>query len=589
MAEIVYGGRQIAARALTPKERFLLLFLLALFCLTGVFDHTLWPPNDSREGAMIAEMSRTGDWLTPAINGEPYLEKPPLLHWTGALFCKIAGRVNEGLVRLPAAIYGFGAIFIAYLFACQLGYERAGIAGAFMCATSIMYMEYSRIVLTDVCIAFVAMLSLWLFWQAYTRKQAFWWVIFLFSSALSFYAKGLLGPGFIWVTIMAYLLYRREWKLVWILPALFVPVFILCVGPWVWALYKKGGIEYLNTAFVANQIGRFFTFSDKTLPPDPYFCNKEPFYYYFKMLPVYLLPWSLLMIAALVHWFKKGRGLSDPLSVFLRFAVVSMSAILCLSAAKDTRYAIPLFPILFLMTGVWIAQKTESSFAAWEKWAIRLTGILTALLLFLIPMLVIGLYAAPQAIYDHFTKGVDILKAPGTFYARFAFAACVLVLILEAASVFKFRKFSSSERLNNLLLYPALYAAFLIPLEAVVMPAYDHQRTLLPCADIAREEIPGNARIALGFDEGCYIGVFTFYLDRRFPVLVSPREAADFLSNPNLPSAVIIKSEDTEKIEKLIMGDRARVVKSRHTGLNGGSFRILANFPEPRPKEHAHE
>lgn len=590
MNKIVKDDQEDNALELLAWERYFLLFLLALFCTAGVFDHSLWSPNESREGSMIAEMYRTDNWLMPVINGEPYLEKPPLLYWTGVLFCAMAGHVSEGLVRLPAAVYGFGAIFIAYLFARRLGYERAGIAGAFMCATSIMYMEYSRVVLTDVCIAFTVILSLWLFWCAYTEKKWFYWVLFLFASAFSFYAKGLLGPGFVWVTVMCFLLYRKEFALACILPALFIPIFMMTVTPWAWGLYQKGGVDYLNAAFIDNQLGRFFTFSNKSLPPDPYFCHKEPFYYYFKVLPVYLLPWSLPIAAGLIHWFRKGRGLSDPLSVFLRFAVVCMAIILFASSAKDTRYAIPLFPLLCLMTGIWVQQAAKNSFSILEKWALGITGLLTALLLFLIPVLVIILFFAPQAFFDHFFNGADILRAPGLFYARLAAAVCVLILLLEVAAAVNIRTLlKSRERIRSILLYPALYTAFLIPLECVVMPAYDYQRTLAPCTDIVTSEIQKNSRIALAFDDGSYIGVFTFYLNRRFPVLTSPKEAADFLSDPDTPSTVIVKTEDIEKIEECIHTGQVRVVKSDYNGLNGDSFRLLTNFPNQGDKVRSRE
>ena len=87
---------------ISPRVRAGMLALLALFFAFGLFDHSLWSSNDTREGAMIAAMARGGSWTLPQLNGEPYLEKPPLLHWTGAALCRLTGVVNEGLVRLPA-------------------------------------------------------------------------------------------------------------------------------------------------------------------------------------------------------------------------------------------------------------------------------------------------------------------------------------------------------------------------------------------------------------------------------------------------------------------------------------------------------
>ncbi|HUK12909.1 MAG TPA: hypothetical protein VLW17_06370, partial [Thermoanaerobaculaceae bacterium] len=70
--------------------------LLVLCCATGVFGHSFWGGSDAREGGMIWDMVRHGSLVTPTLNGVPYLEKPPLLHWTGVAICRLAGRVNEG-------------------------------------------------------------------------------------------------------------------------------------------------------------------------------------------------------------------------------------------------------------------------------------------------------------------------------------------------------------------------------------------------------------------------------------------------------------------------------------------------------------
>lgn len=574
------GVQTDTLRGLINRERIVFMILLVLFCASGVFDHSLWAPNDSREGAMIAEMYRTGNWVTPTLDGSPYLEKPPLLHWTGVLFCTLAGRVTEGLVRLPAAIYGFGAIFLAYLFGRRLGFERAGMAGAFMCATSIMYLEYSRVVLTDVCIAFMVMFSLWLFWSAYVSKKWILWIAFIFMSALSFYAKGLLGPGFVWLTVMCFLLYRREWRLAYILPALFIPVFILTVSPWAWALYRKGGIDFLNEAFWANQFGRFLTMSDKGLPQDPYFVHKEPIYYYFIAIPKYILPWSLIVVAGLIHWFRKGRGLSDPLSVFLRFAVVCMALILHASSAKDTRYAIPLFPILFLMAGVWLQQAAEGHLSIVEKWVIGLTGGIMAMILFFVPMIYIMMYFMPPVFFDHFFGGVNIIKIPGPFFALVSLSVCVVLILLEIFLSIKFRMlYSLSNRVRSLLAFPAVCVAILIPIIFVLMPVYDYQRTLKPFADMVMGEIQDNRRIGLASDESRYIGIFAFYLGRNLSILNSPHEVARFFTTPGTPAAVIVKKVDLIKINPLLPPGKVQILRSVHKGYNVDTFRLLINLP----------
>lgn len=158
--------------------------LLVVFAFYGVFGHSLWGANDVREGGMIWDVYRHGTWVTPTINGKAFLEKPPLLHWTSLVFCHLGGRVTEGLVRLPAALYGFGTLVLIDLFVT--GARAPGESGApdgqrqlaawaavFLCATAIEFQEYSRIVLTDIALTFMVTLSLFLFWRAYLRPGAY--------------------------------------------------------------------------------------------------------------------------------------------------------------------------------------------------------------------------------------------------------------------------------------------------------------------------------------------------------------------------------------------------------------------------------
>ena len=49
-----------SGESLSKWERLSFFILLVVFFAFGLFDHSLWSSNDTREGAMIAEMYRTG-------------------------------------------------------------------------------------------------------------------------------------------------------------------------------------------------------------------------------------------------------------------------------------------------------------------------------------------------------------------------------------------------------------------------------------------------------------------------------------------------------------------------------------------------
>ncbi len=567
-----------------PRERLALLVLLIAFFLFGLFDHSFWASNDSREGAMIWDMVQAGHWVTPTLNGVPYLEKPPLLHWTGMLFCQLFGTVNEGLVRLPAALYGLGAVLLAWFWGRRLGRERAGIAAAFLCATSFKYMEYSKIVLTDACISFMVMASLVLFWEAYTatRNRALRFAVFILVSALSFYAKGLLGPGFVWVSVGCFLLYRREWKLCLILPAIFLPVLVLVLAPWAWALWKEGGMEFICGVFWDNQFGRFLSFSDPDLPPDPYFVHKEPFYYYLVTLPGAVLPWTLLMIPAMIRWFRRGQGWGDPLSIFMRFCIACMLLVLHASSAKVSIYALPLFPIAFLMTAIWCEEAAERWTLKTERWALGVTAYALKVVLVLAPVFYFILFLLPRGLRKKYLEDVDILRDLGAPTALFTAALAVALLGLALWTWRRLRAdFQRGDRARVILFMPAAYTALLMLAGAVFFPIYDYQRGYPPFAALLSSELAQGREIVLATTEEKYVGAFTFYTRRRLPTAEFSASLRQRLEGATAPIGVLVKTKDLKKHGKEWGLDQFKALRPVHNGYMSDKFRLLVNEPAP--------
>ena len=48
-------------------------------------------------------MINSGDWVTPRLDGVPYLEKSPLIYWMIAICYKIFG-VHDWAARIPVVV-----------------------------------------------------------------------------------------------------------------------------------------------------------------------------------------------------------------------------------------------------------------------------------------------------------------------------------------------------------------------------------------------------------------------------------------------------------------------------------------------------
>jgi len=94
------GSRQLSYRVC--------LAAIAVFCIVIVYASLgsipLLSLNEARRAVPVTVMHATGDWLLPRLNGELYLDKPPLFYWLAASISAVAGGVNEWTLRLPSAL-----------------------------------------------------------------------------------------------------------------------------------------------------------------------------------------------------------------------------------------------------------------------------------------------------------------------------------------------------------------------------------------------------------------------------------------------------------------------------------------------------
>src|SRR2546430_8730140 len=113
---------------------FLFFFGLAHFGLVGA---------DEPCYAQIArEMLVRHDWITPTLDGRPWLEKPALYYWQAMLAYHIFG-VSDSAARLPSAIDATLMIFAVYYFLRRLrpGFE---LDGALMTASLAGVVGFAR-------------------------------------------------------------------------------------------------------------------------------------------------------------------------------------------------------------------------------------------------------------------------------------------------------------------------------------------------------------------------------------------------------------------------------------------------------------
>jgi 4-amino-4-deoxy-L-arabinose transferase-like glycosyltransferase len=364
-----------AARPLeeaTPVDFALLAGIF--FCLSwGLGNYGLYEPHEGHFAGVGREMLLRGDWITPHLNGSPYLNKPPLLYWLVALSYSVFG-ITEFAARLPLALVGTAAAGIAWLWARELWGLRAARMASTMLAASAGWYLFCHQLLIDALLSTLLLANAHLFWKAAQEPQRrSRWVAFYGVMGLSMLAKGPIGPLFTALTVLIFSAARLRWELLrQCRPLMGVGIVLGLVLPWaVWLEMRNPGTLYY---MIANE--NLKRAVDTRWPPD-YSVVKVPPYIYVLIAMIWTAPWSLLLPQVCAFAKKKSR--SGPLEegtaatrdgvLILAIAALLPVVFFLPMSSRLVYYCLPTVPPFALLAAGWWAVSDGDCYQRGRRFA----------------------------------------------------------------------------------------------------------------------------------------------------------------------------------------------------------------------------
>jgi len=368
--------------------------LLGLLTLgVGIFDHEVWSPSETTVSGVVWNMVEGGSSLVlPRINDLAYLEKPPLYYWAGWASAKLAGRLDAGTLRLPAALFGLLALAaLAAVLRPRWG-DRVTWATLFLGVTTLPFFELSHRASSDVAATAGAFLCFALFArsldgpQAGSRRRTLLLDgAFSLALAFSFYAKNFYVFLVVIPPVAALLVWRRQWARLLRMALLGSAATLVVVLPWLLALRAEGGDLALRVVLFDNTLGRLLTLHPPAQvgPLNNAFGaeKKGSWLYYLVRLPALAAPWSgIALMGARRCLQRRPRG---DLQRFTLLGLVGVPLALTLSSSKASEY---LTPVLFF---VWLAcaellaelRRGAPGLGRGERWVLLASLLAMALLL----------------------------------------------------------------------------------------------------------------------------------------------------------------------------------------------------------------
>jgi 4-amino-4-deoxy-L-arabinose transferase-like glycosyltransferase len=330
-------------------DALILVFLLAL-CFALYFWHLGDLPfhnrGEPREGMVVEAMVSTGDLILPNVNGEYIPFKPPLFHWVAVLAAKLAGRVDEFVLRFPSALFGTLGVLMTYFFAVRLWNRRSGLIAAAVLATSIEWWQAATITQVDMTLAFFISAALMVFYLAYLEERFCTPRLLLLAAllALGTLTKGPLGVAVPSFVILVFLSIRHDWGFLKKLPLVSgAAVFLLVAGSWYGLAYLQGGWDFFKRQII----------DETVLTGVGSYGRHQPVYYFIPVMFYNMLPWSFFFPGLAVFLYQRRRRLAHDHLLYPLVWVVAVLFFFSMALGKRGIYILPLYPAAALLFGAW--------------------------------------------------------------------------------------------------------------------------------------------------------------------------------------------------------------------------------------------
>ncbi|MCG7372555.1 hypothetical protein MHL40_07695 [Pseudomonas luteola] len=261
---------QGASHPLSPKMKFFIWcgLLLAFYLVTGLIGRGLWKADEPYSFGMTWNFLTSSDWIVPRVGADPFMEKPPLMYWTGAItaYLFLPWLSPPDGSRMAVLGWMLLTLWMLYRLTERISPGRGLVACLLLLGTMGM-VQHAHLLIADIpqltgaMLALAGLVGFSLEPTRYRRDR----LLFGTGFGIALMSKGLLIPGVLGVTVCAAVLlqprrYLTRSGFAWLGWAL------LASSPWllVWPvlLWKTDEALFLEWFWV-NNFGRFFGLSQR--------------------------------------------------------------------------------------------------------------------------------------------------------------------------------------------------------------------------------------------------------------------------------------------------------------------------------------
>jgi len=357
----------------TPVKTSLFVLLCMVWILPGLVGHEPWKGDEAATFGVIYNIVKTGNWLIPALAGEPFLERPPLYHVVAALFAKIFSPLMpvHDAARLASGFFNALTLFFTAMIGHALFGERVGRITVIVLLGTLGLLLRLHEMVSDT--ALLAGFTIGFYGYAIAEQKPRLGAVWLGVGI----AAGFLARGFIAISLLGTIgltlpIFFRHWRTRTYLQFAIIatPIALIPIIAWMVAFHYYSPVLFNQWLYTGNFQAFWLNLK-----------NDFPFYaplYYLRLLPWYT--WPALPMALWTLWRVGKARLGEPR---IHLPMVSVIVVyLVLSLAPDAREvrALPMLIPLALLAAAGVDTIRRGAASALDWFGMMTFGLFSVLL-----------------------------------------------------------------------------------------------------------------------------------------------------------------------------------------------------------------
>jgi 4-amino-4-deoxy-L-arabinose transferase-like glycosyltransferase len=563
-------ARRLELLSSPPIAIPLLLAIGVLLFIVNLGGAPLYTKGEPREAVTVFDIVHGGGVILPLRAGVEIPSKPLLMHWLAAIVSLIAGGVSAWTVRLPSASLAIAGMLVTYLYVRKMFEARGALFAALILGTAFQYLQAGTGSRVDMTLTFFMTVAFFEFLAIAERLSTRTTMLYL-ALALAVLTKGPVGAAlpalvaFVWVTL------AWRWEVLKRLHLLRGAIIVGVIGGgWYLAAIVVGGSAFVHKQLLSENLYRLIGHAGVNHG------HAHPFYYEELSLLAGFLPWTPMLLLAIVQAVRHPRRLDPRLGYLLVWFLVVL-IFYNLPQSKRGVYLLALYPALATILALYLSDAiTHRAMIVRPLQAFTrgfgLFFIASGGLAFLVLAL---LFVAPFAIaYPLTTCGIMLDQLPAalrTTAHQHGIVSLVLPLIAIATGVYLLR---SRPRIETIFCALTIgFVAIVLAVNLVVEPAVANTLTLKGFA-------AATMKIANGSPIGYWGSLdydFAFYSGRNIQFVTNPDSQIDFVAS---------SANDYRLMWPAMRARYQPVLRSGPTDFDGGGQMVLlkrVDSPPPSP------